>query len=182
MTQIKRSVSIVLLLACFCNGYSQTFMTRNGYIGFFSVTPLEDIKAENRQVYAVIDVAKKNLAFTCLMKGFLFRKELMQEHFNENYVESDKYPKANFSGMYTGDVNANKDGAYRVQVKGQLTLHGVTQPIDVPATIEVKGGKLIGSADFKVIAGDYNIKIPTLVREKIARQIDVRVSVECNPK
>jgi hypothetical protein len=179
---MKSLVWLFLLATCCCKGYSQTFMTRNGYIGFFSVTPLEDIKAENQQVYAVIDAAKKNLAFTCLVKGFLFRKELMQEHFNENYVESDKYPKANFIGAYTGDVNVAKDGTYPVQIKGQLTFHGVTQTIDVPGKIEVKGNKLNGTSDFKLTPGDFNITIPALVREKIARQIDVHVLVECNPK
>src|SRR3954469_987605 len=109
-----KTLLLFLLLASACKGYSQTFITRNGYIGFFSKTPLEDIRAENRQVYAVIDAAKKNLAFTCLVKGFLFQKELMQEHFNENYIESDKYPKADFLGNYTGDVNTTKDGIYPV--------------------------------------------------------------------
>jgi len=178
-----KTLTWVFLLTIFSgNVYSQTFITRNGYIGFFSKTPLEDIKAENRQVYAVIDVGKKNLAFTCLVKGFLFQKQLMQEHFNENYIESDKYPKADFLGAYTGDVTTNKDGTYPVQIKGKLTLHGVTQNIDVPATIEVKGGKLIGTSNFKLTPGDFNITIPALVREKIEKQIDVRVLVECNPK
>ena len=173
---------MLLLCACTCKAKAQTFITRNGYIGFFSKTPLEDIKAENQQVYAVIDAGKKNLAFTCLVKGFLFRKQLMQEHFNENYIESDKYPKADFLGTYTGDVDATKDGAYPVQIKGKLTLHGITQTINVPATIEVKGGKLMGTSNFKLTPGDFNIKIPDLVQEKIEKQIDVRVSVECNPK
>src|ERR1700754_5136470 len=92
--------------------YSQLYATRTGFIGFYSKTPLEDIKAENNQVYAVIDAGKKNMAFTLLVKGFVFPKELMQEHFNENYVESDKYPKSNFSGAYTGDVDPSKDGVY----------------------------------------------------------------------
>ena len=104
-----KTIVSLLFLFCVLESNSQTFITRNGYIGFFSKTPLEDIKAENQQVYAVIDAAKKNLAFTCLVKGFLFRKELMQEHFNENYIESDKYPKANFVGSYTGDVTVGKD-------------------------------------------------------------------------
>ena len=179
---MKTLTWLLLLTFLACKASSQTFITRNGYIGFFSKTPLEDIKAENRQVYAVIDAAKKNLAFTCLVKGFLFRKELMQQHFNENYVESDKYPKTSFTGSYSGDVNTGKDGTYPVQIKGQLTLHGVTQNIDVPATIEVKGNKIIGTSDFKLTPGDFNIKIPALVKEKIAKQIDVRVLVECNPK
>jgi YceI-like domain len=179
---MKRLIGILLVLICTCECYPQTFTTRNGYIGFFSKTPLEDIKAENRQVYAVIDASKKNLAFTCLVKGFLFAKELMQEHFNENYIESDKYPKASFIGAYTGDVNVSKDGTYPVQVKGQLTLHGVTQTIDVPATLEVKGGKVTGASNFKLTPADFNIKIPSLVRQKIAKQIDVHVLIECNPK
>src|SRR5215472_3726173 len=82
-------------------GQSQLYSTRTGFIGFYSKTALEDIRAENNQVYAIIDAAKKNLAFSCLIKGFIFQKELMQEHFNENYVESDQYPKASFSGSYT---------------------------------------------------------------------------------
>ena len=179
---MKILLSLLLLMVLSGTASSQTFITRNGYIGFFSKTPLEDIKAENGQVYAVIDVAKKNIAFTCLVKGFLFKKELMQEHFNENYVESDKFPKANFSGSFTGEIPVNKLGRYPVQVKGQLTLHGVTKPIDVPATIEVKANKLIASADFKLTPADFDIKVPALVREKIAKQIDVRVLIDCNPK
>jgi len=180
--QMKKLLWAMILSVSSMAVYSQTYLTRNGYIGFFSKTPLEDIKAENRQVYAVIDAAKKNLAFTCLVKGFLFQKELMQEHFNENYIESDKYPKADFLGAFTGDVNTTKDGIYPVQVKGQLTLHGVTQPIEAPAKIEVKGNKLIGTADLKLTPGDFNIQIPALVREKIAKQMDVHISVETNPK
>ena len=179
---MKTFVSLLLLLTFFTKSNAQTYITRNGYIGFFSKTPLEDIKAENRQVYAVIDGAKKNIAFTLLVKGFLFPKELMQEHFNENYIESDKYPKANFIGNYTGDVNWSKDGSYPVQVQGQLTLHGATQTINVPATLEVQGNKVTGKSTFKLTPGDFNIQIPALVREKIAKQIDVHVLVDCNPK
>jgi len=177
-----QSIVVLFLIICSCKCYSQTFITRNGYLGFFSKTPLENIKAENRQVFAAIDAAKKNIAFTCLVKGFLFRKELMQEHFNENYIESDKYPKASFTGNYTGDVNMSKDGTYRVQVKGQLTLHGVTINIETPATLAVKGNTLTGASDFKITPADFDIKIPSLVREKIAKQMDVHVLAECNPK
>lgn len=179
---MKKLAWLTLLVLLTTNLYSQVFITRNGYIGFFSKTPLEDIKGENRQVYAVLDVAKKNIAFTCLLKGFLFRKELMQEHFNENYVESDKYPKASFVGAYTGNISLNKEGIYPVQVKGQLTLHGVTHPLEIPATIEVNASNLICSSNFKLIPGDFNIKIPSLVKEKIAKEIDVHVLVKCNPK
>ena len=158
---------------------AQLYTTRNGFIGFYSKTPLEDIRAENKQVYAVIDAGKKNLAFTLLVKGFNFTKELMQEHFNENYVESDSYPKATFVGAYLGDVDPVRPGKYTLRVKGQLTLHGVTKAIDVPATIEVVEGKMLATSNFQLNPYDFDIKIPSIVREKIAQQIDVKVSAEC---
>ena len=162
--------------------YSQLYSTRSGFVGFYSKTPLEDIQGENNQVYAIIDAGKKNLAFAALLKGFIFPKELMQEHFNENYVESDKYPKASFSGAYTGDVALDKDGVYKVVVTGNLTLHNVTHPVTTPATLEVKGGHLVGHAEFKVKPEDFNISIPSVVRDKIDKDITVKVNIDCSTK
>ena len=173
---------LLLALVRPATGYSQLYSTRTGFIGFYSKTPLEDIKAENNQVYAIIDGGKKNIAFSLLVKGFIFAKELMQEHFNENYVESDKYPKANFTGSYTGDVPLNKDGSYKVTVKGNLNLHNVTKMIEVPATIEVKNGHLVGQADFKLKPEDFNITIPSLVRDKIDKEISVKINIDCTTK
>lgn len=155
-------------------------MTRTGFIGFYSRTSLENIDAENNQVYAIIDAGKKNMAFTALLKGFIFKKQLMQDHFNENYVESDKYPKTSFNGSYTGDLNLGADGTYTVQVKGNLTLHNVTKPIETPATLQVSAGKLTGSAHFKIKPEDFNISIPSLVRDKIEGEITVDVKIECS--
>jgi hypothetical protein len=163
-------------------GFSQLYSTRTGFVGFYSKTPLEDIKAENNQVYAIIDAGKKNIAFSLLVKGFIFAKELMQEHFNENYAESDKYPKANFTGAYTGDVTPNKDGVYKVTIKGSLNFHNVTKPVEIPATIEAKNGHLVGTADFKLKPEDYNITIPSLVRDKIDKEISVKVNIDCSTK
>lgn len=162
-------------LCIFSFAHGQTLMTRNGYAGFFSKTPLEDIRAENRQVNAVVDLAKQNIAVALLVKGFLFRKELMQQHFNENYAESDQYPKATCNGKYSGDVDVLKEGAYPVIVNGDLTFHGVTKKIQVPAVMEVKDGKLWCRSTFQLVPGDFNIKIPSLVKDKIARQIDVSI-------
>src|SRR3954451_8714281 len=107
---MKNLMFILICLVMGYNSYSQVYLSRTAYIGFFSKTPAEDIKAINNQVYAAIDAGKKNMAFSLLIKSFTFTKELMQEHFNENYVESDKYPKASFSGTYTGDVDLTKNG------------------------------------------------------------------------
>ena len=180
----KVFIALFLYLAFLrpASAYSQLYSTRTGFIGFYSKTALEDIKAENNQVYAVIDAGKKNLALAVLLKGFIFTKELMQEHFNENYVESDKYPKATFNGSFTGDIPAGKDGVYKVTVKGNLTLHNVTKPIEAEAVIEVKNGHLLGRTEFKVRPEDFNISIPSIVRDKIDKEMTVKVNIDCSSK
>lgn len=157
---------------------AQTLVTRNGYIGFFSKTPLENIKAESSQAMAAIDPVKKTLAFAVLIKGFLFEKALMQEHFNENYIESDKFPKATFSGTFAPAVDLSKPGTYAVMVSGPLTLHGVTKNIEVPGTFVVQEGSFTSKASFNLKPQDFNIQIPALVREKIAQQISVSVQAD----
>jgi YceI-like domain len=175
----KIFLSCILLILICGNSYSQLYITRAGFVGFYSKTPLEDIRAENNQVYAVIDAGKKNLAFSLLMKGFIFQKELMQEHFNENYAETDKYPKANFNGIFECESALNKDGTYHIVVKGDLSIHNVTKHIEQPATLELSNGKLSGMAEFRVKPEDYNMKIPSIVRDKIANEMNVRIKVEC---
>jgi hypothetical protein len=160
------------------NGICQNYMTKTGFIGFYSKTSLEDIKAENNQVYAVLDPVSHHLAFAVLLKGFIFTKELMQEHFNENYVESDKFPKATFSGACSGDMDLNKDGTYQVVIKGDVTLHGVTKPVETTAQLEVKKDQIKGISAFKLKPEDFNISIPGIVREKIASEISVKVQIE----
>jgi hypothetical protein len=181
---MKLVLSAILCVALAYPGtaYSQLYSTRSGFVGFYSKTAMEDIQGENNQVYAIIDAGKKNLAFAALLKGFIFPKELMQEHFNENYVESDKYPKASFTGAYTGDVALDKDGVYKVVVTGNLTLHNVTRPVQTPATLEVKGGHLMGHAEFKVKPEDFNISIPSVVRDKIDKEMTVKVNIDCSTK
>lgn len=139
---------------------------------------MEDIKAENNQTYAILDPVNHHTAFAVLLKGFIFPKELMQEHFNENYVESDKYPKATFSGACSGDMDLNKEGIYEVVIKGDLNLHGVTKPIETTAQLEVKKGHIKGTSVFKLRPEDFNISIPNIVRDKIASVIDVKVQID----
>ena len=166
--------------AGFC--HAQLLMTKTGTISFHSHTFLENIDAVNNQSMAVIDANKKNLAFSCLMKQFVFPKKLMQEHFNENYVESDKYPKATFSGSYKEEVPLDKDGTYPINVTGKLTIHGVTREILVPATLTIKGPAITGTSTFKVNPTDYNISIPFIVREKIEKENTVNIKIEWTKK
>lgn len=131
---------------------------------------------------AVIDGAKKNIAFSLLMKQFVFPKSLMQEHFNENYAESDKFPKATFSGSYAENVDFTKEGVYQLKVNGKLTIHGVTREVQLPATIVVKNGSITGTSTFKLNPTDYEIDIPFIVRDKIEKENTVKVQVEWIPK
>ena len=179
---MKKTVVMCGLLLAVCISYGQLYMAKNALVSFHSHTWLEDIDAVNKNAYAVIDMGKKNIAFSMVMKEFSFKKKLMQEHFNENYVESDKYPKSTFSGSYTGDVDATKDGTYPVKVKGRLTLHGVTKDLEVPATITVKNGIMTGVSTFKLNPKDFNISIPFIVRDKIEKENTVKVKVDWQTK
>jgi hypothetical protein len=163
------------------SGRAQLYMTKNGFAGFYSKTPLEDIQAENNQVYAVIDPGKKNLAVTLLVKGFLFPRELMQEHFNENYAESDRFPKASFSGTFTGDFDPVKPGVYPIIIRGTLNFHGVSRNLEEKALLELHQGQILGTAHFTLRPEDFKIRIPSLVRDKIAREIRVDIKIDCNP-
>jgi YceI-like domain len=169
---------IISLVICFTlTGTCQNYITKTGFIGFYSQTPLEDIKAENNQVYAILDPVNRHLAFALLLKGFIFPKELMQEHFNENYIESDKYPKATFTGICSGDMELSKDGIYQVVIKGDLNLHGITKALETTALLEVKNGRILGSSSFKLKPEDFQIMIPRIVRDKIAKEINVKVQI-----
>jgi len=168
------------LLAIFLSAknFSQSLMTKSGFIGFYSKTSLEDIKGENNQAYAVMDLKTRHIAFAVLLKGFIFPKELMQEHFNENYVESDKYPKATFSGTCSGDMDLTKEGIYQVVIKGELSLHGITKPVETTAQLEIKKDHILGTSIFKIKPEDFQISIPGIVRDKIASDISVKVQTD----
>lgn len=176
---MKKWILMHCLFVTVLNAGAQLYITKTGFTGFYSKTPMEDIKAENNQVYAAVDLSKKTIAFSMLLKGFLFRKELMQEHFNENYVESDKYPRATFSGIFTGDIDPVEQEPVVIQVKGKISLHGVEKEFSAPATLSVRNGNLTGVSKFQLIPGDFNIAIPALVSDKIAKQIDVAINISC---
>ena len=178
---MKKNLLFILLLIC-CTARSQLLMTRSATISFHSNTILENIDAVNDHVMAVIEPAKKNIAFSLLMKQFEFPRKLMQQHFNENYVESDKYPKATFSGTFTETIDVTKEGNYNVSVTGKLTIHGVTREVTIPASLAVKKGLITGSATFKLNPKDYNIDIPFIVRDKIEKENTVKVKAEWIPK
>ena len=158
---------------------AQKFITKTGHIKFYSDSPLEKIEAHNRQVNAALDASSGDFVFKVLMKSFEFEKALMQEHFNENYVESDKFPTATFLGKITNikGLNISKDGVYEVIVEGKLTIHGTTQQVKEKGTFEVKTGKITAKAKFSILLADYKIKIPGAVANNISKSVEITMDL-----
>lgn len=176
---------LALLLVSALESLSQpVYMTRNGKISFFSKTPLENIDAVNNEVFSALNTEKGDMAFSLSVKAFHFERSLMEEHFNENYMESEKFPKSTFSGKIDklADVHFDKEGKYTVTVTGDLTIHGVTKRVTVPGSLNVEKGKIEATAAFQIKPDDYGIKIPTIVIEKIAEVIDVSINCHYEPK
>jgi len=168
---VRKIISLVLLLSCFSVN-AQKYLAKDGVISFFSEAPMEDIKAINNKVSAVYDNDTKQLVFQLDIKDFIFPKALMQEHFNENYLESDIYPKSIFTGKFIG-----QDGKNAI-VDGNLTMHGKTNKIKVVGILKQERKTINISAEFMVKLEDYDIEIPTIVMYKIAEEIEVKVNIE----
>ncbi len=178
--------NILLILALFAffateNTFAQgKYFTRDGHVSFFSAAPMENIEAENHKATSVIDTETGRMEFAILIKAFEFEKALMQEHFNENYMESNQYPKATFKGdiQNASDVDWTTDGTYDVTVSGDMTIHGVTKNITTEGTIIVENGAISAKSKFKVAVADYDIEIPTVVVDNIAKEIEVTVDMK----
>lgn len=176
-----KNICIILSLL-FISGQAllaQKYFTREGKITFTSEAPLEKIEAKNEKATSVIDIASGKMEFAVLIKAFQFEKALMQEHFNENYMESSTYPKATFKGKIkdTAAVDFSSDGTYDVVVTGNITIHGVTRDIEAPGTIAIENGDISASSTFELTVADFDIKIPAVVRENIAKTVTVMVDL-----
>ena len=159
----------------------ERYMTRTGHVAFHSETPIENIHADNRKVSSVWDVTTGAVEFAVLIKAFEFEKALMQEHFNENYMESNTFPKATFKGKVTGisAEQVKKVGTYDVIVEGELTMHGVARPMKGKGSVVVDAAGLVkAGSEFTVKPEDHGIAIPGVVRKNIAEQIQVIVRMD----
>jgi hypothetical protein len=157
------------------------YFTKAGKISFFSKAIIENIEAHNRSVTAILDTKTGNVQFSVPIKGFEFERALMQEHFNENYLESDKYPRGEFKGQVVNnsEVDYTKDGVYQAKVKGKLTIHGQTNDIETDGKITREGDKLSISSEFNVRLPDYKIKNEKL--QNISNTIKVTVNCALEP-
>lgn len=177
---MKKYSFLIVCVLLYSSIFSQgKYLTKDGYISFFSHSLVEDIKADNHQVVSIIDSKTGEIAIQLLMKSFMFKKALMQEHFNESYVESHKYPKATFKG-FIKNLNEVGNETSEVEIKGTLTIHGEQKEISTKATIEKQKDIITIKGSFMVEVADFNIKIPTVVINNIAKVI--KVSFDLNHK
>jgi len=177
---MKKTALIFTLSLLAFSAQSQKYMTKTGFIGFFSHTPMEDIKGDNNQVASVLDISTGEIVFQALIKSFHFDRALMEEHFNENYMESEKFPKAIFKGRITNlsSVNFTNNGIYDVNVEGDLTIHNVTNKVITKGTLEIVPGGINANSKFKIVPEAYKIEIPGVVREKINKNLEVTVEMK----
>lgn len=176
---MKNVIKMILILAVVSgNASAQKALTKNGNISFYSDASLEKIEAHNKQVNVAFDMTTGDVVFKVLIKSFEFEKALMQEHFNENYLESDKYPNATYKGKVTNlsEIDFKKNGVYKVVTEGELMIHGISKNIKEPGSIEIKDNKIIIVSNFYVSLKDFNVKIPSNLIKNIAERIKVTVN------
>jgi polyisoprenoid-binding protein YceI len=174
------SILFLLLLVNFSIS-AQKYVAEKTFVSFFSDAVLEDITADNKKASSIFNSANGDIAFSIPIKEFQFAKSLMKEHFNEKYMESDKYPKSTFQGKVTGYDLQTAD-VQKATAKGKLTIHGVTREVEIPGTIEKQGDKLVMKSKFKVRLEDYKVEIPTLVFQNIAEVVEVTVDFTYKPQ
>lgn len=166
-------------LDVFCQ---EIYTCHDGLIEFKSNAAKELIKADSKKLAGIINTKEKTFAFVVKISSFEgFNAALQREHFNEKYMESDKYPEADFSGKIIEEIDFSKDGIYEVRAKGILKIHNVEQERIIKSTIKIAPGVITVTSDFNVILNDHNIRVPKVVHEKIATDIDVKVEADLHP-
>lgn len=161
----------------------EIYFTRTGNISFFSTAILEDIKAINSQVTCVMDLESGMVSFRVFIPGFIFENALMQEHFNENYLESETFPTANFNGKIDEwETLQLSEIEQEITLSGKMTIHGVSMDISEKGHIFMKNGLILGKTIFKIKVADYGIEIPKIVRDNIAKQVDITVDLKLKKK
>ena len=172
---MKKRITLIVMICCFLGFAQDKKSTKTGEITFeASVPSFEEVKATNKGVSCILNTQTGEIAALALVKGFRFKVALMEEHFNENYIESDKYPKAIFKGKIDNfDIIKLTDTSQKYTIKGTLELHGKTKEVSSIASIKKSGDKIIIDTKFSVQPEDFDIKIPSVVSKKVAKTVDV---------
>ena len=172
----KITLLAAILLSAVSTQAQKVYATKTGQTAFNASSPIEKIAAVNNQTDSKFVADNGQVVFAVLIKGFKFENQLMEDHFNENYMESTKLPKADFKGYITNikEVNFAKDGSYPVKLDGNLTLHGVTNKVNASGTMKVSGGVPEMDGTFKIKLKDYNVT-GLYIGEKIAPEVTITV-------
>ncbi len=180
---MKKFTLFVFILFATYPLFAQRYMTKTGLVSFYSDAPLEKIEAKNHQVNCALDASSGFFVVKILMRSFVFEKALMQEHFNEEYVESDKYPNAFFKGKVVNlkDINFSKAGVYPAVIEGEMTIHGKTKKLKAKGTFTVSDDGIIAKGKFPLKLDDYGISIPGAVTGKIAEDLEITTDIHLKP-
>lgn len=169
---------VVILLYTGISASAQLFQSKSSKITFLSDAPLEDIYAESNKSKSVFNISDNKIVVLMKPNTFIFKNPMMQEHFLEDYMESDKYPKATLSGILHGDFDVRKEGVYDVTVEGILNIHGIEKKRVIKGNIIVRDGKLSVAAKFAIQVADHGIKIPSMKIKSIAEVVEVSVAID----
>ena len=178
---IVRFLFLMSLVCATMTAVGQKLVSSNGFVSFYSHAVMEDIRAEQEKGSALLDTGSGEVAFVIPIKEFRFAKSLMQEHFNEKYLESERYPKSTFQGKIEG-FDSNATAEQDVKAKGKMTIHGITQDVEIPGKITKQGDALLMTSTFIVKLEDYKIQIPQIVWQNIAEQVEVSIKFTLNPQ
>jgi hypothetical protein len=178
----KKSTLILFIILIYSSLNAQDiFTSKAGKISFHSKTPMQDIDALSHKMAAVINNKTKQVYFKIQNTSFHFDEKLMEEHFNENYMESEKYPVSEFNGKIVEHVDLTQNGDHKVSIHGWLNVHGVKKEYKVASVITVHNGTIELNSNFKIKLADHKIEIPTIVFTKIAEEIEIKVNTHCKP-
>ncbi|WP_299014024.1 YceI family protein [uncultured Polaribacter sp.] len=178
---MNKIVSLLLFFTIFSTftKNDKQYIARQGQVTFFSYTSVENIEAQNNQVLSIIDIENKEIAVSMLMRAFVFKKDLMYEHFNESYIESDLYPQANFKGEIIGF--SPKTPTQDTVIKGTLTIHGVSKKVSIKTNITYSNNSYTLTGEFVALVNDFNIKIPAILTSNIAKTINLKFKFQYQP-
>lgn len=179
----KIIVLLILIIGALSVLEAQKYITKQGEIEIFSQTSLFTIEAKNQKVASILNSENGEVVASTLVRSFKFKEALVEEHFNENYMESHNYPKSVFKGSITNfvDIDLKNDGEYSITIEGSLTMHGETNPIKSNGTLQVKDGKISAFTEFVVSLAAYKIKVEEKYKDRIKDEIKLMVHFNYNP-
>jgi polyisoprenoid-binding protein YceI len=178
---MKKTIPFLLFCLLSVSGSAQKYVTEQSFVKFYSHATIEDITAENKKSAGIFNAETSEIVFSIPIAEFKFAKSLMQEHFNEKYMHTDKFPKASFKGKVSGFDPAGT-GVQQSKATGKLNIHGVEKDVEIPGTIEKSGDKLLFKSKFIVKLEDYEVDRPQLLWQNIAEQVEVTVDFVFKPQ